>query len=82
LRGHCKGERLAEINWAEYKEHKKYTTKQDNFEILLDFIKSYYNISNAFEIFDMLNNDETAKMMLDKRKITDAEKLENFILRH
>ncbi|HIP14781.1 MAG TPA: hypothetical protein EYG74_04760 [Sulfurimonas autotrophica] len=65
----------------EYKEHKRYTSKKDNFEILLDFIKSYYNISNAFEIFDMLKNDETAKMMLDKRKITDAEKLENFILK-
>lgn len=72
---------MADINWTEYKEHKKYTSKQDNFEILLDFIKSYYNISNAFEIFDMLQNDETAKMMLDKRKITDAEKLENFMLK-
>jgi len=72
---------LADINWIEYKEHKRYTSKKDNFEILLDFIKSYYNISNAFEIFDMLKNDETAKMMLDKRKITDAEKLENFILK-
>ena len=72
---------MADINWIEYKEHKRYTNKKDNFEILLDFIKSYYNISNAFEIFDMLKNDETAKMMLDKRKITDAEKLENFILK-
>ena len=72
---------MADINWIEYKEYKRYTNKKDNFEILLDFIKSYYNISNAFEIFDMLKNDETAKMMLDKRKITDAEKLENFILK-
>ena len=72
---------MADINWAEYKEHKKYTNKQDNFEILLEFIKSYYNMSNAFEIFDMLQNDETAKMMLDKRKITDAEKLESFMLK-
>ena len=72
---------MADINWIEYKEYKRYTNKKDNFAILLDFIKSYYNISNAFEIFDMLKNDETAKMMLDKRKITDAEKLENFILK-
>jgi len=76
---HCKGEHLADINWAEYK---KYTTKKDNFEILLDFIKSYYNMTSPFDIFDMLECDETAKMMLDKRKITDAEKLESFIFKH
>ncbi len=79
---HCKGEQLADINWAEYKEYKKYTTKKDNFEILLDFIKSYYNMTSPFEMFEMLENDETAKMMLDKRDITDAEKLESFLFKH
>jgi hypothetical protein len=73
---------LADINWAEYKEYKKYTIKQDNFEILLDFIKSYYNMTTPFDIFDMLACDETAKMMLDKRKITDAEQLESFMFKH
>ncbi|WP_457749908.1 hypothetical protein [Sulfurimonas sp.] len=73
---------MADINWAEYKEYKKYTTKKDNFAILLDFVKSYYNMTNPFDMFDMLSEDETAKMMLDKRNITDAEKLENYILKH
>lgn len=73
---------MADINWAEYKEYKKYTVKKDNFEILLDFIKSYYNMSNPFDIFAMLHDDETAKMMLDKREITDAEKLENFMYKY
>jgi len=73
---------VADINWNEYKEYKKYTTKNDNFAILLDFIKSYYNRTNPFEIFEMLVNDETAKMMLDKRNITDPEKLENFMFAH
>ena len=73
---------MADINWAEYKEYKKYTTKKDNFAILLDFIKSYYNITNPFDIFEILNEDETAKMMLDKRNITDAEKLENYMYQH
>ena len=73
---------MADINWAEYKEYKKYTTKKDNFAILLDFIKSYYNITNPFDIFEMLGADETAKMMLDKRNITDAEKLENYMYQH
>jgi len=79
---HYKGEKLVDINWAEYKEYKKYTTKKDNFSILLDFIKSYYNITNPFDIFEMLSEDETAKMMLDKRNITDAEKLENYMYQH
>lgn len=79
---HYKGDRLADINWIEYKEYKKYTTKKDNFEILLDFIKSYYNMTSPFDIFDMLDNDETAKMMLNKRNITDAEKLESFMYKY
>jgi len=79
---HYKGEKLVDINWAEYKEYKKYTTKKDNFAILLDFIKSYYNITNPFDIFEILGADETAKMMLDKRDITDAEKLENYMYQH
>jgi len=73
---------LANINWAEYKEYKKYIAKKDNFEILLDFIKSYYNMTSPFDIFAILHDDETAKMMLDKREITDAEKLENFMFTH
>jgi len=77
-----KGCNLANINWAEYKEYKKYTAKKDNFAILLDFIKSYYNMTNPFDIFDILSEDETAKMMLDKREITDAEKLENFMYKN
>ena len=28
-----KGKQLADINWAEYKEYKKYTIKKENFEI-------------------------------------------------
>ncbi len=74
-----KGKKLADINWNEYKEYKKYTSKNDNFVILLDFIKSYYNMNNTFDVFDMLHEDETAQMMLEKRNITDAEKLESYI---
>ena len=69
------------INWTEYKEYKKHTNKQDNFEILLDFMKSYYNMSNPRDIFDTLNADDTASMMLDKRDIMDAEALETFLFK-
>lgn len=72
---------MAKINWDEYKEYKQYNSKENNFEILIDFIKSYYNMTNAYDIFAILNEDDTAKMMLDKREIKDAEGLENFMLK-
>jgi hypothetical protein len=72
---------LIKINWAEYKEYKRYTHRDDNFAILLDFMKSYYNMSSPMDIYDVLRNDETAQLMLEKRKITDAEGLENFLFK-
>ncbi|QSZ42443.1 hypothetical protein GJV85_10090 [Sulfurimonas aquatica] len=70
---------MATINWDEYKEHKKYSTKDDNFDMLLEFIKSYYNMSSPNEIYKMLTDDSIAQMMLDKRSINDAETLENYL---
>jgi len=70
---------LARIDWDEYKEYKKYSVRDDNFEILLEFIKSYYNTNSPTEIFNMLSLDDIAQMMLEKRSINDAEALENFL---
>ena len=69
------------INWAEYKEYKKYAHGSDNFVILLDFMKSYYNMTNPQDIYETLQNDDTAQMMLNKRNIIDAEGLETFLYR-
>ena len=83
MKKHFKQEdsRLITINWAEYKEYKKYAHGSDNFGMLLDFMKSYYNMTNPRDIYDTLHNDATAQMMLDKRNITDAEGLEVFLYR-
>ncbi len=70
---------MIKIDWDEYKEHKKTSVKDDNFGILLEFMKSYYNMSSPREIYDTLHEDDIAQMMLDKRNITDAEQLENFL---
>jgi hypothetical protein len=67
------------INWDEYKIHKKYSNRDDNFEILLEFVKSYYNMSSPMDIYDLLRSDEIAQMMLEKRDIVDAEGLENHL---
>ena len=70
---------MVKINWDEYKIYKKGSRKDDNFEILLDFIKSYYNMIGVFAIYDILISDDLAKMMLEKRDIKDADDLENHI---
>ncbi len=70
------------INWAEFKEFKKHRHgESQNFPQLLDFIRSYYNISNAKEIFDTLRHDELSNMMLNKRNITDAVELEKYLFK-
>ncbi len=73
---------MIRINWDEFKEFKKYRNKKgDNFEALLEFMKSYYNITSPMEMYEVLCCDELAKMMLDKREITDAEGLENYLFK-
>ncbi len=72
---------MVRINWDEFKEYKKSSSREDNFEILLDFMKSYYNMTSPNEVFNSLNADELAKMMFDKRNIQDAEDLENYLFK-
>ncbi|MEJ2372486.1 MAG: hypothetical protein P8Y16_01550 [Sulfurimonas sp.] len=67
------------IDWDAYKEHKQYSVRDDNFEIALEFLKSYYNMTNPHDIYDALKEDHIGQMMLDKRNITDAEALKNIL---
>ncbi len=70
---------MVSINWKEFKEYKRHSIKDNNFEILLDFIKSYYNMVSPLDIYDILIVDDTARMMLDKRNIKCVEDLETFL---
>ena len=70
-----------EINWIEFKAFKKDSVRNDNFETLLDFMKSYYNMMNPMDIYDTLSEDATAQMMLKKRNIIDAEGIENYLFK-
>lgn len=72
---------MIRINWDDYKEYKHHSNKEDNFEILLDFFKSFYNLTNPYDIYDSLAEDDLGKMMLDKRDISDAEDMENYLLK-
>jgi len=70
---------LSRFDWIEFKEYKNYNKKEDKLELAIDFIKSYYNIQSASSIFEILIEDDIGKMMLDKREISTAEGLENFM---
>jgi len=75
---------MAKINWDEYKTYKyELDNKEtlDNFEILLEFLRSFYNKTSSFEVFDMLENDPLGKMMLDKREISRPDQLEEYLYR-
>jgi len=70
------------IDWDEFKEYRLTSTKkQDNFLMMLDFLKSYYNLYNIFDIYDTMANDEFTKMMLDKRDITGPDGLEQYLFK-
>jgi hypothetical protein len=72
---------MIKINWDEYKEHKKYSVRKDNFEILLEFMRSFYNMSSPTEMFEIFAEDDIASMMLEKRNIKEPEDLENFLFK-
>ncbi len=72
---------MVRINWGEFKEYKKSSSREDNFEILLDFMKSYYNMTSPNEIFNALIADDLASMMFNKRNIQEAEDLESYLFK-
>lgn len=67
------------IDWDAFKEHKQHSVRDDNFEIALEFMKSYYNMTNPHDIYDALKEDDIGQMMLNKRNITDAAGLETIL---
>ena len=75
---------MAKINWDEYKQY-KYQREDienlDNFEVLLEFLRSFYNKNSSFEVFDILSADSLGKMMLDKREISKPEDLDDYLFR-
>jgi hypothetical protein len=73
---------MSKIDWDEYKKFKyerNNPDELDNFETLLEFLRSFYNKTSSFEVFDILNEDELGKMMLDKREMSRPEDLEKYL---
>ncbi|MCF6310806.1 MAG: hypothetical protein L3J19_10140 [Sulfurimonas sp.] len=74
---------MIDINWEEFKIFKQSSSKKDdNFEVLLDFLKSYYNMTNPVEMYDTMINDEIAPLMLEKRSMQSVADLEKHLYKH
>ena len=69
-----------DINWNEFKQFKKSLADDgDNFTKLLDFLQSYYNMVSVNELYETLNSDELAIMMLERKNIKNIIDMENFL---
>lgn len=74
---------MIDINWEEFKTFKAYSSKKgDNFEVLLDFLKSFYNMTSPKELFETMLNDDTAQLMLRKREFHSVEDLEKHLFKY
>jgi len=72
------------INWDEFKAFKKdygNPLLRDNFGLLIEFLRSFYNVTDIYELYDSLEADELSKMMMQKRQITSVTILEKYILK-
>ena len=72
---------MVKIDWEEFKFFKSYNKKSDNFEVLLDFLKSYYKMTSPKEMFETMQNDDTALLMLEKREMHSVEDLEKHLFK-
>ena len=71
---------MTKIDWDEFKNFKKYTDKKgDNFQLLLFFLQSYYNMTNPDEMYQSMKYDDIAPMMLEKRDIKSSADLEKLL---
>ena len=76
-----KGKVLIRIDWDEYKEHKKTSVRENKLEVVLEFLKSYYNMTNPSDIYEILNADDIGQMMIEKYKIKNDIDLEDILFK-
>ena len=74
---------MTKIDWDEFKNFKKYSNKEgDNFEMLLYFLQSYYNMTTPDEMYEAMKHDDIAPMMLEKRDINSSADLDSLLYSH
>ena len=72
---------MVRIDWDEYKEHKKMSVRENKLEMVLEFLKSYYNMTNPSDIYETLRADDIGQMMIEKYKIANDIDLENILFK-
>jgi hypothetical protein len=72
---------LIRIDWDEYKEHKKMTVRENKLEIVLEFLKSYYNMTNPSDVYETMRVDDIGQMLLEKYEINSDVDLENILFK-
>ena len=75
------GKVLIKIDWDEYKEHKKMSVRENKLEIVLEFLKSYYNMTNPSDIYETLKADDIGQMMLEKYNVKNDVDLEDILFK-
>lgn len=75
---------MMKINWDEFKAFKQdygNPHRRDNFGLLIEFLRSFYNVKDIYVLYDSLENDELSQMMMQKRQITSVTSLEMYIIK-
>jgi len=76
-----KGKVLIRIDWDEYKEHKKMTVRENKLEIVIEFLKSYYNMTNPSDVYETLRADDIGELLLNKYSINSDVELEDILFK-
>jgi len=75
------GKKLISIDWDEYREHRKMSVRENKLEIVLEFLKSYYNMMNPSDMYETLKADDIGQMMLEKHNVKSDIDLENILFK-
>jgi hypothetical protein len=70
---------MMQINWDQFKKFKQEHSnreKLDNFQILLEFIRSADNLLSPEDILEILLEDTLSQQMLQKRGIENSAQIE------
>lgn len=75
------GKKLISIDWDEYREHRKMSVRENKLEVVLEFLKSYYNMMNPSDMYETLKADDIGQMMLEKHNVKSDIDLENILFK-
>ncbi|MGD9969041.1 MAG: hypothetical protein AB7S65_01170 [Sulfuricurvum sp.] len=73
------------INWKQFKIFKeKYvnTAGLDNFLLLIEFIRTLDNLISPDDMFEILDNDDLSRQMLQKRSLDNPVELQEFLYKN